>query len=842
METSDPTPDQSDPSENQRCLDEFFDRAVGALQLGEPIPFPEELKSNPALAAAAERLADVARALCSSAAPSLDLRGYTILSELGRGGMGVVYLAKQERLGGRPVAIKILPPHIAGSLSARARFKSEVMSVARQRHAGIVSVYDIVEDGETLAYVMEWVDGVTLQQIIDAVVDRGAQVDRLDVARELLGTPLVDETYWAFAARVGASIARALGAVHASGVLHRDVKPSNILVRRDGTPLLSDFGLAKDTSRDSLTVGPGFVGTLAYASPEQLRGEEIDPRSDVYSLGATLLHLLLLAPPVRDPGVPGVLAAIRQGEHLAGLRAAGEIPRPLRDIVERAMSFDREDRYANAGEMGKDLDAFVSGGVPIRRGRLQVISRAAPGFAVAVALIACGFGILSGVRSWLRLRDAGPLGLPTRLTLENPQPGDEFGHAVSGFGERLLIGSAHGDAPGADAGGWDAGRAAIFVRREGTWELEAELEAPGLRRGSMLGECVILGEDLALVGAPGVEMDGTSRAGAVYVFRLEGGVWTFLQRVGAPVPFEGDEFGFRARRSGDIVVVTSYFRSSQAGREGPSAMPKGTGPAHVFRVGPSGLTHLQTLYPESLRSPDVPGMFPEVIEGGEYIVLGAPFANTAAGEQSGAVFVYAREPGLDRWSFVRELTAPGTKPFDNFGTQVVAFRMPGEIEGAGGVHLAVSAATWAYPESARVGKVCVFGPQKDDGGRFTWELDSEISPPERTREALFGLSLRALDGKLAIFHKVPREDGGLNCRIGMYERGADGTWVLETDLAQGDQVEDDLGLGMDLWHADGASGAWYLGAGAAKLDWPTVGEGPGRDRGVVWVWRGNGRE
>jgi eukaryotic-like serine/threonine-protein kinase len=363
------TDDGRSDFDRQDLLDDFFDRAVGALQMGKPVPFPDEIRADASLTAAAERLLSVARALCGSAAPTTDVHGYTILSELGRGGMGVVYLARQERLGGRPVAIKILPSHVAGSLSARARFKAEIMSVAKQRHAGIVSVFDIVEDGETLAYIMEWVDGLTVQQVIDLWTDHPGPNDvsnaiaitpdhRMSILHERLDAKRPDESFFDFAARIGESVARALAAVHASGVIHRDVKPSNILIRRDGTPLLSDFGLAKDTSRDTLTVGAGFIGTLGYASPEQLRGEALDFRTDIFSLGATLYHLFLLVPPTTVSGVPAALRLLQDRNHIRALRASPHTPPGLASIIERAMAFDPNDRFGSAQEMA---DAIAAG-------------------------------------------------------------------------------------------------------------------------------------------------------------------------------------------------------------------------------------------------------------------------------------------------------------------------------------------------------------------------------------------------------------------------------------------------------------------------------------------------
>ncbi|MDX2132217.1 MAG: protein kinase [Planctomycetota bacterium] len=823
----------------QELLDEFFDRAVGSIQIGNPIPFPDEIRADPSLCAAAERLADVAKVLCGSAAPGMDLQGYTILSELGRGGMGVVYLARQERLGGRPVAIKVLPAHIAGSLSARARFKAEVMSVAKQRHAGIVSVYDIVEEGETLAYIMEWVDGLTMQQAIDLWTDHAGpdtHQQRMAVLNERLCVARPDEGFIGFVTRVAEAIARALASVHATGVVHRDVKPSNILVRRDGTPLLSDFGLAKDAARDSLTVGPGFLGTLAYAAPEQLRGEELDHRADIFSLGATLYHLLLLSPPTRHASVPAALRSLQQGDHLAALRTAPDLPTHLVRIIERAMAFDRDRRFPSAQHMA---DAFAS---PTPGPRPEARRRLTRGGTAAVALLA-----LAGSSSLFALRRCDPRAgpdiwqSPTRITIENPTPGDLFGHAVSGFGDRLLVGAVQADVPGRDDG-VDAGRAAIFVHENGAWRQEAELTVPDLCHSRRFGESALLVGDTAIVGAPGTPVDGLPVAGAVYVFNRVGAEWRQTQRITAPVPFEQDGLGYRIDGSGDIVVITSFFRSPAAAKDGPRALPAGAGPAHVFRLKDGRLTLLQTLSPDSLRSPEMPGISPGVFEGGEYIVLAGPFANTAVGDQTGVVYIYRRSPTTDRWDLVQELWDPSIRPYDNFGTHVVAFRPKGSPPGPAGVHLAISAATWSYPEATRVGKVLIFRPEPAATGKaessdgLRWVLDSEIAPDvaNRFHNSLFGLWFTEFDGRLAVFHKRPGSRT-LRCGVAIYEPTPH-AWQLERTIYLGGQDDDDLGIRMDTWLSRTSGHARrHIVFSAPKFDWPQPAD-VHQDRGAVWSW------
>jgi serine/threonine-protein kinase PpkA len=197
-----------------------------------------------------------------------DVAGYTILGELGRGGMGSVYLARQDRVGARTVALKVLPRASALSASARARFLSEARAIARIRHAHVVTIHDVIHSGDLYAYAMERVDGASLADLIDYLAGVGRPPTVADVRRRLDspddgGAEVWAGTYVEFVARMGMGIARALTAVHEKGLLHRDVKPSNILLRRDGTPLLSDFGLVRDADVSQHT---------QQGAPEQLRG------------------------------------------------------------------------------------------------------------------------------------------------------------------------------------------------------------------------------------------------------------------------------------------------------------------------------------------------------------------------------------------------------------------------------------------------------------------------------------------------------------------------------------------------------------------------------------------
>jgi Tfp pilus assembly protein PilF len=265
---------------------------------------------------------------------------FMILAELGRGSMGVVYEAFQEDLK-RKVALKILPANITLDAKQVRRFHREAESVARLRHDNVIQIYEVGQVETTHYFAMELVDGKPL--------DPEQPRDREAVLR---------------AARIARDAARGLSHAHEKGVIHRDVKPGNLLVDRSGRVVVTDFGLARLTDSASLTSTDAIVGTPKYMSPEQIlthAQRPVDGRADVYSLGATLYHVIAGRPPFDAPTVQGFIKAILEERPPSPRRFNRQVPHDLATIILRCLEKDPGDRYASAGELADDLDRFLAG-------------------------------------------------------------------------------------------------------------------------------------------------------------------------------------------------------------------------------------------------------------------------------------------------------------------------------------------------------------------------------------------------------------------------------------------------------------------------------------------------
>lgn len=265
---------------------------------------------------------------------------YQVETELGRGGMSVVYRARDPALE-RPVAVKVLHPHLADREESRTRFTREAKAVARLQHPSIVEVYDYSPADSEQAYIVtEFIDGPTLRQLVDAHPIRHAEV------AALLMIPVL----------------QALGHAHAAGVVHRDVKPENVMLRPDGTPVLMDFGIAQMVDQDTLTATGTMLGSPAHMAPEVVEGEEISARSDLFSIGTVLYWLVCGVLPFVGPNPAALFRRIAEGRYDPVLTRRPQAGRAIARLIERCMARRPEDRPASADEVITGLREILTEG------------------------------------------------------------------------------------------------------------------------------------------------------------------------------------------------------------------------------------------------------------------------------------------------------------------------------------------------------------------------------------------------------------------------------------------------------------------------------------------------
>ena len=263
---------------------------------------------------------------------------YHVIREIGRGGMANVYLAEDTYLDNRQVAIKILRPNFENDSLAIARFQREAYAMAELNHPNIVGISDVGDADDQQYIVMEYIDGLTLKQYINE------------------HAPLANEE----AIRIGDEILAAMALAHSSGIIHRDLKPQNILITKDGTAKVTDFGIAKALSETSLTQTNSMFGSVHYLSPEQARGGNATPQSDLYAIGIIIYEMLTGAIPF--DGDSAVTIALKHfQENLPSIINQNKnVPQALENVVIKATAKKLSDRYANVTDMRRDLNLALS--------------------------------------------------------------------------------------------------------------------------------------------------------------------------------------------------------------------------------------------------------------------------------------------------------------------------------------------------------------------------------------------------------------------------------------------------------------------------------------------------
>jgi serine/threonine-protein kinase len=265
---------------------------------------------------------------------------FEILQELGRGAMGAVYQARDPQIG-RIVAIKVIltasldPQDVA---AYRQRFQREAQAAGRMSHPGIVTIYDFAEDEAGQPYlVMEFVEGTPLDKLL------APGTERLPLSKTL---------------NIAIQVARALDYAHRRGVIHRDVKPANILLTAEGIAKIADFGVAKLAGTQLTQVGQ-MVGTPAFMSPEQFSGATVDARSDLFSLGAALYWMCTGERPFAGDTLTSISFKVVYAPHIPARQLQRSLPEELDTVLSRALAKNPGDRYASCAELAADLEAIV---------------------------------------------------------------------------------------------------------------------------------------------------------------------------------------------------------------------------------------------------------------------------------------------------------------------------------------------------------------------------------------------------------------------------------------------------------------------------------------------------
>jgi len=318
---------------------------------------------------------------------------YIILQELGRGGMGVVFLGINPALA-RLTAIKILSPAFIQDKKALKNFQEEAKTIAKFNHPNIVPIYSIGNEKGVYFIAMGYISGQSLKVIIEMLKNKrhGEQLKAIAIKEFLNTSPVEGQnilqksislkrnfnfwnmTYFQFVATIGAEIADALSYAHQNGIVHGDLKPSNVLLTNEAIPMVVDFGLSRDITKFASLKKDGFSGTLVYAAPEQIKDNIINEKTDIWSIGVTLYELLSFRNPFMDATVKKIVYRILNPYPTSLKKFDKNITAELEAIVFKCLERKPEDRYKNIIELSQDLKNYLEG-KPVKAKPVGVIGK-----------------------------------------------------------------------------------------------------------------------------------------------------------------------------------------------------------------------------------------------------------------------------------------------------------------------------------------------------------------------------------------------------------------------------------------------------------------------------------
>jgi len=406
--------------ELQEILGEFLESYALSVEQGSPLSYQELVQRHPQLRSHIERMATEVEALCKIPSDSsLDrfapfdatpigkgmvLGDFEIVRELGRGGMGIVYLAFQKSLQ-RQVALKVLPFAAVLDPNQIARFHTEAQAAASLHHPHIVPVYSVGCQHGVHYYSMQYIDGQTIESFL-----QGLKQENILVRPACESTPLAHQStrrttksvnYVRQIIRKMVDVATALSFAHARGIIHRDIKPSNLIIDRQGDLWITDFGLARIQDGQNVTIDGDLVGTLRYMSPEQASGQAhlVDHRVDLYSFGVTLYEMLTLHNAFDGSDRCQVHAAIERASPISARKLNPAIPIDVETIILKCIAPLKDDRYSTANALAEDLQRFLDN-KPITARRPSLVDRiskwgirrkkSAAAIAIGLLILACG--------------------------------------------------------------------------------------------------------------------------------------------------------------------------------------------------------------------------------------------------------------------------------------------------------------------------------------------------------------------------------------------------------------------------------------------------------------------
>lgn len=524
--------------------------------------------------------------------------GFELLKEIGQGSTSRVWRARDKALN-REVALKVLRDDLGVSGLARTRFLQEARLLASVDHPNVVRIHSISEEGRHLRLSLELVHGVTLDRYV----------------REQGRFSIED------AAHVGVELCKALAALHARGLVHRDIKPGNVMRGNDGRIVLLDFSLVRTITRGELDWTSPREGTPLFMAPEQFEGRDpIGPAADVYGLAALLYWLVSLRHPCAGETFGEVRARAVAGRTTPLREVRPDAAPGFAALVERGLHLQPGARHASVEELRRELEPFTA---PAARARRRItLTRLA-------VVLAIAWSALLGL--WLRDARSGsvedPLACLDTLVAPVGSARERFGWAVDTDGVRIVVGTARNPE--------DSRPGSVYVyRRSATgWELEQELQSDQAGALDLFGRAVAIQGDWLAVGASRTPI-GPSSHGQVHLFHRDAvaGTWVASAQLSDPAGL-GDEAGFALEWAGDRLLVGAPGAESSRGQV--------RGEVRVFRS--EGSTFVQEATLEAPDGARLDGFGSALAFHGSRLAVGAPGADTSSGVDSGALYVFRRD-------------------------------------------------------------------------------------------------------------------------------------------------------------------------------------------------------